>query len=168
MSDLLKKLKETSFLTGDFITRAGHKTNYYIDKYLFETDPYLLNAITDELIKKLPPINTFDRFAAPELGAVAIASTIAIKIQKPFLIVRKENKQYGTQKLIEGKFNALEKIVVIEDILTTGGAVLNAIKILNSVQLNIVHILAVVNRNEGADENLKAYSYNSLFTRKDF
>lgn len=167
--DLLKAIKKAAFLEGDFITRAGKKTNYYIDKYLFETDPYILDLLATEIVKILPDPSTYDRLAAPELGAVAIAAAVAIKVKKPFCIVKKQSKEYGTQKLIEGLCQSGEKMVILEDILTTGGAALRACDILIEKGIQIVELIGVINREEGADENIKAKGirYKALFSRTD-
>lgn len=166
---LLQSIKQAAFLEGDFVTRAGKKTNYYIDKYLFETDPYILAAVADEIAKILPDLNTFDRIAAPELGAVAIAAAVSIKVKKPFIIVKKQSKEYGTKKLIEGKYSPNETVLMIEDILTTGGAALRACEILKEAGLTVSQIIGIFNREEGADEAIKATGipHQALFCRSD-
>ncbi|MFC1616947.1 orotate phosphoribosyltransferase [Candidatus Margulisiibacteriota bacterium] len=167
--ELLKKIKETSILEGKFTTRAGKKTNYYVDKYLFETKPDILNSIADELVKILPNPNNYDRIAAPELGAVALAAVVSIKVGKPFIIIKKQTKDYGTKKHIEGEFKPSEKVVVLEDILTTGGAVLRACDILLAEKMKILEIVGVFNREEGAEENITAknLTMKALFKKSD-
>lgn len=167
--DLLKKIKAAAFLEGEFVTRAGKKTNYYIDKYLFETKPEILDAVTDSIKELLPPLDSFDRIGAPELGAVALAALTAVKVNKPFLIVKKQSKDYGTQRLIEGEFKPGERIVVLEDVLTTGGAVLKAVDVLLANQLKIIDIIGVINREEGAFENIsqKGFSVKALFNKTE-
>ncbi len=167
--ELLKAIKKVAYLEGDFVTRAGKKTNYYIDKYLFETEPLILAELADELAKMLPSAETFDRLAAPELGAVAIATAVAIRVNKPFIIVKKQAKEYGTSKMIEGKFNPQERVVLLEDILTTGGAVLKAVDVLKQNKLEIVEIIGVINREEGAFENIakENIKVTSLFSKTD-
>ncbi len=166
---LLKAIKASAFLEGDFVTRAGHKTTYYVDKYRFETDPALLEAITDALVHLFPDSAAYDRIAAPELGAVSLAAVISIKLKKPFVIVKKDSKTYGTKNLIEGVLNPGERVVVLEDILTTGGAALRACEILANLGNPVVHIVAVLNRQEGADEAIsqKGVSFSTLFTKDD-
>ena len=163
---LLKEIKRTAYLNGEFTTRAGKKTNYYIDKYLFQTIPNILDPLTDELCKLLPDSDQYDRIAAPELGAVALASVLSIKAKKPFLIVRKQGKGYGTDNLIEGKFAKDERIVLVEDVLTTGGAAIKAADILEDNKMKIIEIIGVINREEGAIENInnKGWKANSLIT----
>jgi orotate phosphoribosyltransferase len=167
--DLCRDIKEIAYLEGDFITRAGKKTNYYIDKYLFETNPAVLDAIATELCQLFPAHNTYDRIAAPELGAVPLAALVAVKLQKPFLIVKKAQKEYGTQRLIEGKYNKNEKVVVLEDVVTTGGAVLKACDILLDKGLDIVSIIGTIDREEGGAQNImqKGFAYQALITTSD-
>ena len=153
---LIKLVKDTAFLTGEFVTRSGKKTDYYIDKYLFETQPAVLDAVTTALVDLLPDQSTYDRLAAPELGGVALAAVLAIKVNKPFVIVRKGSKEYGTKKIIEGPFTKGDKFVLIEDVLTTAGAALQACTVLQEEGCVIVDIIGVINREEGAMENIAA------------
>ena len=74
-------IKEVAFLEGEFTTRAGKKTNFYIDKYLFETQPKILEQVVDEIVSQLPPLDSFDRIAAPALGAVSLAAVLSLKIR---------------------------------------------------------------------------------------
>jgi len=166
---LAKRVKEVAYLTGEFTTRAGKKTDYYIDKYLFETTPDILDAITDEIVSRLPDPSTYDRIAAPELGAVPLAAVVSVKAQKPYVIVKKASKEYGTKKDIEGKYEAGEKMVVLEDVLTTGGAVLRACEILKNNNIEIVDIIGVINREEGAMENIAeaGFTGQALITTTD-
>jgi orotate phosphoribosyltransferase len=167
--DVLKEIKKAAYLEGEFVTRAGKKTNYYIDKYLFETLPHILEPLAEEIAKLLPDPSTYDRLAAPELGSVPITSVVSIKVNKPFVIVRKKTKDYGTKRLIEGKINPGETVVVIEDILTTGGAVLQACDVLRDENVNILEIIGIINREEGAAENIaaKGLTHQNVFTKTE-
>ncbi len=170
MSQLLRSLKKAAYLEGDFVTRSGNPTTYYIDKYLFETKPEILNVLCDELALLFPSPDAYDRIAAPELGAVSLAALLSVKLNKPFVIVRKADKGYGTKRLIEGEIHANERVAVIEDILTTGGAVMQACDVLKAAQVTIVRIVGVINRQEGAFENLYAAGFSdvkALFTTSD-
>jgi orotate phosphoribosyltransferase len=170
MSSLLKALKQAAFLEGNFITRSGKPTTYYIDKYLFETKPEILDPLCEALASLFPSPETYDRIAAPELGAVSLAALLSVKLKKPFVIVRKSDKGYGTKRLIEGEFKAGDRVAVIEDILTTGGAVMQACDVLKSENIHVTCIIGVINREEGAFENLFAAGYTTvkaLFTTTD-
>jgi orotate phosphoribosyltransferase len=168
-SQLLKAIKSAAYLEGDFVTRSGSRTTYYIDKYLFETQPEILEALSDQLVPLLPPVTEYDRIAAPELGAVSIAAALSIKVKKPFIIVKKQSKDYGTQRMIEGQYHAGERAIIIEDILTTGGAALRALEILRSNDLIVERIIGVINREEGAFDNIleEGVIPSALFSRTD-
>ncbi|NBV84006.1 orotate phosphoribosyltransferase [bacterium] len=166
---LLRAIKSAAYLEGDFVTRAGNKTSYYIDKYLFETDPSILGPLADFLVPLLPPLDSFDRLAAPELGAVSIAAVLSVRCNKPFVIVKKQTKDYGTQRLIEGRFSPGDRMVIIEDILTTGGAALRALDVLRQQGVSVSHIVGVINREEGAFDNIVAQNVvpSALFSKTD-
>ena len=166
---LLKAIKAVAYLEGDFVTRAGNRTAYYIDKYLFETQPDILSALADSLMSLLPPLTDFDRLAAPELGAVSIAAVLSVRCNKPFVIVKKQPKDYGTQRMIEGQFSPGDRMVIIEDILTTGGAALRALDVLRTERMVVSHIIGVINREEGAFENIVAAGVipSALFSTTD-
>lgn len=168
MSSLLQKVKEKAYLTGEFTTRAGKQTSYYFDKYLMETDPQLLGPICEKIVDLLP--KEYDQIAAPELGAVALAAVVSVMVKKPFIIVRKETKSYGTQKLLEGQYQKGEKVVVIEDVLTTGGAAIRAADILIKEGLIVSEIIGVVNREEGAKEAItqRGWLMKSVFSASQF
>jgi len=165
--ELGKLMVEAAFLKGEFTLRSGRKSNYYFDKYLFETRPDVLAPLTKELTKLLPPLNSFNRIAGGELGAVALATALSLETQKPFIIVRKEEKAYGTSKMMEGEIFKGEKVVLVEDILTTAGAAIKAADRLKHSGIDVILILGVLDREEGARENIEAagYSYKSLFTK---
>jgi orotate phosphoribosyltransferase len=167
--ELAKRIKEVAFLEGDFTLRSGKKSKYYVDKYLFGTKPDILKALAKELAKLLPPLDNFERLAGPELGAVTITSVLACEIDKPFVLVRKEAKGYGTDKIFEGELNKGERVVLIEDILTTAGAAISAATRLRDFGVTIVEIIGVVDREEGAAENIKqsGFTMKALLTKSD-
>ena len=166
---LAKQIRDAAYLEGDFTTRSGKKTTYYIDKYLFETKPEILKSLAREFATKLPDASTYDRIAGPELGAVSLAAAVSMEVGKPFLIVKKAKKDYGTQNLIEGAYTAGERVVVLEDVITTGGAVLTACDVLKSESLEIVKIVAAIDRQEGAVEAIQdaGYAVDSVLTSTD-
>ena len=166
-SDLGQKIIEAALLTGDFVLRSGKHSKYYFDKYLFGTRPEILRPLAKELARKLPPLDSFDRLAAPELGAVTLATAVALETGKPFVIVRKAQKDYGTAKLFEGKLEKGEKVVLIEDILTTAGAALQAAEALRAFGVTVLKILGVIDREEGARENITkaGFTMDAVFTK---
>src|ERR1700691_2439254 len=115
---LAHRSAELSLLRGDFLLRSGRKSNYYLDKYRFETQPDILI----ELGKMFAEHITADvqRIAGPELGAVPLAAAAAMACGKPAIFVRNQKKEYGSNKQIEGVFNAGETVIIVEDIMTTG------------------------------------------------
>src|SRR5688572_32351386 len=99
--DLARRIAEVSLLRGEFTLRSGRKSNYYLDKYLFETQPDILRELGAMFAQRVSP--SVDRIAGAELGAVALAAAAAMACGKPFVIVRNQKKDYGTSKLVEGK-----------------------------------------------------------------
>lgn len=167
--ELIQAIKKTAYLEGEFVTRAGKPTSYYIDKYLFETNPVILSSLVRHLLPLLPSSDLFHRIAAPELGAVPIAAVLSVMVDKPFIIVKKETKAYGTQKLVEGAYEVGERVVVVEDILTTGGAALRACDVVTQLGLSVEKVVGVINREEGAMEAIQArgLGVDALMTKTD-
>ncbi|HEY3613632.1 MAG TPA: phosphoribosyltransferase family protein, partial [Gaiellales bacterium] len=142
----------------------------YLDKYRFETDPALLGPIGAALGElALAAAARPDRLAGPELGAVPLAAAAALACGIPFLIVRKASKGYGTDGLIEGVSEPGERVLVIEDVVTTGGALIAAIEALRAAGLVVEHALCVLDREEGGNEALSALGVRlePLFRRAD-
>jgi orotate phosphoribosyltransferase len=165
--ELAKRIAEVSLLRGEFTLRSGRKSNYYLDKYLFETQPDILRALGELFAKHAGP--QVDRIAGAELGAVALAVAAGMATGKPFLFIRNQKKDYGTSKLLEGTLKAGETVLIVEDVLTTGGQVLEAAKTLKDAGAKVDKIVAVIDRLEGARANIEAagYTFESLFTTKD-
>ena len=151
--ELGRLLLETAYLEGDFVLRSGKRSKYYLDKYLFETDPRVLRGIVNELAmmvrNRLAVGAGYERFAAPELGGVVLGAGLSLEVGLPLLLVRKAAKEYGTTKRIEGRFEAGEKIAIIEDIVTSAGAALQAAEALREAGLVVEDLYCVVDREEG-------------------
>lgn len=164
---LAKQIKRTSLLTGRFNLRSGKISSFYWDKYRFESDPILLNAVADELYKLLPI--SFDKLAGLELGGIPLATALSLKTGKPCLYVRKTAKTYGTCNLVEGGFQAGETVVVIEDVITTAGQVCISVKQMRELGLTIQHVVCVIDRQQGGKENLQKIgcSLTSVFTLEE-
>src|ERR687893_2218303 len=130
--DLASRVREAALLEGDFVLSSGKKSRFYVDKYLFSTEPALLRDLAHEISGRLP-VGT-RRLAGVELGAVPLVAAAAIESGLPYGIVRKSVKGYGTGNRIEGRpFESGEKVVLIEDVVTTGAQVLVAAAILEEV-----------------------------------
>ena len=164
---LAKRIAEVALLRGDFTLRSGRKSNYYLDKYRFETQPDVLAALGKMLADRVT-VNT-DRIAGAELGAVPLAAAAGMAANKPTIFIRNQKKEYGTAKQLEGVLNAGETVMIVEDVLTTGGQVLEAVKTLQEAGAKIERIVAVIDRLEGARENIEnaGIVFESLFTSKD-
>ena len=166
---LAKRVKEVALLEGDFTLRSGKKSKYYFDKYLFETQPDILEAMGQEIAKRLPPGTT--RIAGPELGAVALAAAGSLASRVPFFIVRNAKKDYGTSKAIEGVLKPGDKVVLVEDIVTTGGQVVEAIKTITAAGAEVVKVIVALDRLEGGKENILAaapgIAYDPILNKND-
>ncbi len=164
---LAKRIADVSLLRGEFTLRSGGKSNYYLDKYRFETQPDVLVELGKLFAAKVSA--KVDRIAGAELGAVPLAAAAAIACGKPFVIIRNQKKDYGTSKLVEGVLNPGETVMIVEDVLTTGGQVLEAAKTLKDAGAVIDRIVAVIDRQEGAKENIESagYVFEALFTTAD-
>jgi orotate phosphoribosyltransferase len=157
--DLAAQLKEHAYLEGDFVLRSGKRSNYYLDKYRFETRPELLRPL-GERIAAIVQEHAADatRLAGPELGAVALAASASLASGLPFLIVRKAAKEYGTTKRIEGVFEPGECVCVVEDVVTSGGALLESVLALREAGLVVHTAVCVVDREEGGADALARHA----------
>jgi orotate phosphoribosyltransferase len=166
---LAKRVKEVALLEGDFTLRSGKKSKFYFDKYLFETQPDILEALGQEIARRCPPGTT--RIAGPELGAVALAAAASLASKLPFFIVRNAKKDYGTSKTIEGKLEAGDKVVLVEDIVTTGGQVIEAIKNIREAGATVVKVIVALDRLEGGKDNILQaapdVAYEPILTKTD-
>jgi orotate phosphoribosyltransferase len=164
---LARELVKASYLKGDFVLRSGRRSNRYFDKFLFETQPELLKQLGRSLAELVP--KDTQRLAAPELGAVLLGGAVSIETGLPLILVRKEPKGYGTAKQLEGRYNAGERVTVIEDVVTTGGDSLRSIQVLRDAGLDVIHLVVVLDRGEGGEDNIRqaAISYSPLFRIED-
>ena len=163
---LAEKIRQKAYLEGEFILRSGRKSNYYLDKYLFETDPEIL----EELARRMADFaDDVDVIAGAELGAVALATAVSLITKKPFCIVRKERKDYATGKLIEGADVSGKKVLLVEDVGTTAGAALSAARVLTDAGADIRRIVFAIDRMEGARENVESagFEFHAILTIED-
>jgi orotate phosphoribosyltransferase len=168
--DLGAALREHAYLEGDFVLRSGRRSRYYLDKYRFETRPDLLGPlgrlIADEIAAHEPEAV---RLAGPELGAVPLAAAASLASGLPFLIVRKETKEYGTANRLEGVFEDGDCVCLIEDVVTSGGAAVSAVEALREAGLTCRTAVCVVDREEGGADALArvAVRLRPLFRASD-
>jgi orotate phosphoribosyltransferase len=154
-AELRDAIREAAYLEGDFVLRSGRRSSYYLDKYRFETKPELLEAIgarIADLVAEHEP--DADRLAGPELGAVALTAAASISSRLPFLIVRKDAKEYGTENRLEGAFERGERVCLVEDVVTSGGAAVSAVEALRAAGLECRTAVCVVEREEGGVDEL--------------
>ena len=137
-------------LTGQFTLRSGLVAGEYFDKYLFESDPALLARVVDRMTGLLPPDT--ELLGGLELGGVPIVTVLSARTGLPALFVRKKAKEYGTCKLAEGPDVAGRTITVIEDVITTGGAVRDATRALRDAGATVNVVVCAIDRSP-ADEN---------------
>ena len=166
-TDLARRIRDTAYLEGDFTLRSGRKSKYYLDKYLFETQPDILHALAAMFAERVRATTTL--IAGAELGGVALAAATSMVSGKPFVIIRNAKKDYGTGKPYEGKLTDADSVLIVEDIATTGGQVLEAARFIQSIGATVERIVAVIDRQEGARENVEAagLAFESLFTKGD-
>ena len=165
--ELIKRIKETAYLEGDFTLRSGKKSKYYLDKYLFETCPDILAALGDEFAKYITDQTTL--IAGAELGGVALAAATAMATGKNWVIIRNSKKGYGTSKMVEGVLSEGDVVLLVEDIATTGGQVAEAAKIITDAGAKVEKIVCVIDRKQGARENIESggYEFESILTKDD-
>ncbi len=167
LAELARDIVGAAYLRGDFVLSSGARSHYYFDKYLFETKPSILRRVASFLAELVPPQT--DRIAGPELGALALATALSLETGLPFVIVRKAAKEYGTSRLMEGEIYPGERVVVVEDVISTGAQGIRAADRLKEVGAHVLGILAVIDREQGGPEAISAagYTLTTLFSRKD-
>ncbi|WP_414469467.1 orotate phosphoribosyltransferase [Methanobacterium sp. ACI-7] len=139
---------------GKFILSSGKESDYYVNMKMAITDPRILKAIAITVSSQIEG-EEIDKIAGPALGAVPIATAISLESRIPMLMIRKAKKGYGTSKLIEGDLAKGDSIIVVEDVTTTGNSLLKAIKAIEENGGNVKRAVVVVDRDEGAKENLE-------------
>jgi orotate phosphoribosyltransferase len=155
MDELGTQLRERALLEGDFLLRSGKRSSWYLDKYRFETLPELLGPLGERLaaaVREFEPEAV--RLAGPALGAVALAASTSLASRLPFVIVRDSVKEYGTANRIEGPFEQGELVCLLEDVVTSGGALAEAVAALREEGLVVRNAVCVVDREEGGADAL--------------
>ena len=137
---------------GEFELSHGGTSEYYVDKYLFETDPGCLELIAEAFAERL---DADDKLGGVALGGVPLAAATSVEADVPYVIARKQRKDYGTANLVEGRLEEGEEVVVLEDIVTTGTSLVDAIEALRDAGATVERALVVVDRQEGGRENVE-------------
>lgn len=155
LDELGVALREQALLEGDFVLRSGRRSRFYLDKYRFETQPDLLRQLGERLAQRIVAVEPDTvRVASPALGAVALAASASMASGLPFIIIRDETKEYGTANRIEGPFEAGEAVCLVEDVVTSGGALAEVVDAVRTAGLVVRHAVCVVDREEGGADAL--------------
>ena len=154
-NQLISLLKDNNVIKfGKFTLSSGRESDYYVDMKKAITDPQILSQVS-KIISQLISDDDIDRVAGPALGAVPIATAVALHAGIPMLMIRKAQKDYGTSQLIERELNRGDKVIVVEDVTTTGHSLLKAVRAVQDNGGVVERTFVVVDREEGAVEELK-------------
>lgn len=173
-ADLAREVAAVALLRGTFMLRSGKTSNYYLDKYLFSTRPELLRKLAPLFAQRLRAIEQrlgvkVNRLAGAELGGIPLVTVASLETGLPSIFVRNKKKEYGTAKQLEGVLNKGDKVVLVEDVATTGGQALEAVASLREAGATVVGVIATIDRLEGARENVEKNGlvFEVLFTKRD-
>ena len=164
---LAARVFAASHLTGTFVLRSGRRADHYFDKYRFESDPALLADIVAAMAPLVPP--DVEGLAGLELGGVPIATMLSSVTGLPAFFVRKEPKKYGTERVCEGGDVAGKRLLVVEDVVTTGGQLVLSTQDLRAQGAIVEHALCVIDREGGGAEvaGAEGVELRALFTMRD-
>ena len=154
MTSLGERLHAAAYLHGSFVLRSGATTDHYFDKYRFEADPVLLREIAEAMVSLLPADT--DALAGLELGGVPIATVLGQITGLPVRFIRKKAKEYGTAQLAEGGRIEGLRLTVIEDVITSGGAILQGVAELRRLGATVTTAVCAIDRETGGTEALAA------------
>ena len=156
MSELSEALKECGALQfGEFTLASGAKSDYYIDIKKASTNPKVLRLIARLMAQKMRDEGIeADRIAGVVRGSVPLATALSLETGIPYVMIRKEKKDHGTGKLIEGDLNAGDRVLVVEDVITTAGSSIKAIGTLREAGAEVKYVISVIDREGGGAENL--------------
>lgn len=167
-------IAEASLLRGTFTLRSGRTSNYYLDKYRFSTRPEILSQVGLMLAERVGQVEAetgspVARLAGAELGGIPLATVAGLNTGKPTIFIRNQKKAYGTAKQLEGEIQPGDRVVFLEDVATTAGQSLEAAQSLKEAGAEVVAIITVIDRLEGARENVEGagYRFEALFTKAD-
>jgi orotate phosphoribosyltransferase len=151
-----KRIHDVSRITGTFQLRSGATSTVYFDKYRFESDPSLLQSIAKRLAKLVP--EGTDRLIGLEMGGIPLATAVALQTGIKLGFCRKKAKEHGTMMQVEGGIEKGEKITIIEDVVTSGGAAIDAVQVLRGAGCKILALVCVIDREAGAGEKFISMS----------
>jgi orotate phosphoribosyltransferase len=165
--DLARRVRDVSRLTGEFVLRSGRTATEYFDKYQFEADPELLDQLAERMAVLIP--EGTEVLAGLEMGGIAVVTALARHAKLPTAFVRKQAKQYGTARLAEGAEVAGRRVLVVEDVVTSGGQVVISTGELRKLGAHVDHALCVIDRQEGGAAALAdaGITLRALLNRED-
>ena len=172
--EIARQIAELSLLRGTFTLRSGRESSYYLDKYLFSTRPEVLGPISELLADVIGRVENeagveADVLAGAELGGIPLVTGASLVTGKPCVFIRNQKKDYGTAKQLEGKLEAGDRVIIVEDVATTAGQTIEACKTLESLGAKVLAAVVVIDRQEGAAENMAkaGFRMERLFTKAD-
>jgi orotate phosphoribosyltransferase len=166
-AELAAKINSVARLQGVFRLRSGVTATEYFDKYRFEADPAILRAVGEQLAARLP--RNFELLAGLEMGGIPIATILSQITGIPTLFIRKKAKDYGTCRFAEGGEVGNRRLLIVEDVVMSGGAILDAVRALRGEGAVVEDVVCVIDREAGGRENLakEGLSLVSLFTKSE-
>jgi orotate phosphoribosyltransferase len=165
--DLAPRIRDAALLEGDFVLSSGERSSFYVDKYLFSTEPTLLRDVAAALAEQMP--EGVERLAGVELGAVPLVVATALATGLPYVIVRKSAKEHGSSagRSIEGNLERGERVALVEDVVTTGTQAVRAARNLVEAGTEVVTIVAVLDRREENGGELDGFPFWALLRMDD-
>lgn len=165
--DLASRVRDAALLEGDFVLSSGKRSSFYVDKYRFSTEPSLLRELAAALAGEIPAGT--DRLAGVELGAVPLAVATALHTGLPYVIVRKTAKEYGGSagRGVEGAIEGGERVVLLEDVVTTGTQAVRAARELDGLGADVARVVAVLDRRDEPGGDLDGFPFRSLLEMGD-
>lgn len=160
LTQLARDIDARCRLRGEFVLRSGTITDEYFDKYLFEADPRLLGRVAERMAALVPARTQF--LGGLELGGVPLATALSQQTGLPAMFVRKQAKTYGTCKLAEGPNPAGSTVTLVEDVITTGGAVVAAAEALRALGATVTAVLCAIDRSAHGASSLAAVGITVL------
>ena len=150
--ELASDVLNAAYLRGDYMLSSGVRSDYFFDKYLFETKPGILRRVASFLAELVP--EDTERIAGPELGGVPLATALSLETGLPFVIVKRQPRDHGPSPTVEGELYPGESVLLVEDVLTTGSSAVAAAARLRASEAVVKKVIAVIDREEGASLRL--------------
>lgn len=181
-TELARAIADAALLRGTFTLRSGRTSSYYLDKYLFSTRPELLREIAKLFAARIRAISDersggdashavrgVQRLAGAELGGIPLVTAASLETGLPTIFVRNAKKDYGTAKQLEGKLEPGDRVILLEDVATTGGQAVEAVRVLREAGAEVVAVIAMIDRMEGAKANVEGEGvrFEALFTKRE-